>query len=368
MSDKDINVVINEVRAAHKSIDKEVHHGDALPFECKRCATTVVNLGNHYTVIKHKDAEAAIGAVWKMASVRVVLDRIEDHNMLRGQRDYLVIESDWPEYEPVKQALLARINGDIKGELKYVEGDNTLKLTVEECEQLKQDNTHVQYAALFGEDNGKYTEWVDDKGTYFTVPWGGSLQKGWKHIPNGAQVLTKEGKFFKWVNDFVFIMNGDSWEPTGYKDVADFFNHNWGKLKWQRQPTIYVDKTNADTLHANSKEDLLDTYWNALSEDQKRKALRDIMVALPVQQDHCPSDNLAVLYPHYHKDVSHLQTVDVYRVLELFGVTEHTIGHAIKKLLCAGVRGAKDSEKDVREAVDTLNRHLQMKAEDCNAK
>lgn len=247
MSNNDINVVINEVRAAHKPIDKEVHHGDAPGFEYKRCATTVVNLGNQYTVIKHKDAEAICGPEWKMSSVRVVLDRIEDHNMLRGQREYLVIESDWPEYESVKQALLARINGDIKSE-----------------------------------------------------------------------------------------------------------------------PTIYADKTNADTLQVNNKEELLDTYWNALSEAQKRKALRGIMVALPVQQDHCPSDNLAVLYPHYHKDVSHLQTVDVYRVLELFGVTEHTIGHAIKKLLCAGVRGAKDREKDVREAVDTLNRHLQMKAEDCN--
>ena len=72
-------------------------------------------------------------------------------------------------------------------------------------------------------------------------------------------------------------------------------------------------------------------------------------------------------HPHYHKDVSHLKTIDVYRTLELFGVTDQALGHAIKKLLCAGQRGAgKTFEQDVREAVDTLNRRLQMLAEDDN--
>lgn len=70
-------------------------------------------------------------------------------------------------------------------------------------------------------------------------------------------------------------------------------------------------------------------------------------------------------YSHYHKDVEHLKTIDVYRTLELFGVTDQALGHAIKKLLCAGQRGAgKTLEQDVREAVDTLNRRLQMLAED----
>lgn len=70
-------------------------------------------------------------------------------------------------------------------------------------------------------------------------------------------------------------------------------------------------------------------------------------------------------HSHYHKDVSHLKTIDVYRTLELFGVTDQALGHAIKKLMCAGQRGAgKTFEQDVREAVDTLNRRLQMLAED----
>jgi len=69
-------------------------------------------------------------------------------------------------------------------------------------------------------------------------------------------------------------------------------------------------------------------------------------------------------YPHYFKSVSHLETVDVYRVLTLFNVNDPCIQHAIKKLLCAGDRGDKSMIKDITEARDTLNRHLEMLQED----
>ena len=69
-------------------------------------------------------------------------------------------------------------------------------------------------------------------------------------------------------------------------------------------------------------------------------------------------------YPHYFKDVSKLETVDVYRVLTLFKVNDPCIQHAIKKLLCAGDRGDKSMIKDITEARDSLNRHLEMLQED----
>jgi hypothetical protein len=69
-------------------------------------------------------------------------------------------------------------------------------------------------------------------------------------------------------------------------------------------------------------------------------------------------------YPHYYKDVAHLKNVDVYRVLTLFKVNDPCLQHAIKKLLCAGDRGDKSDIKDITEARDTLNRHLEMLDED----
>lgn len=72
-------------------------------------------------------------------------------------------------------------------------------------------------------------------------------------------------------------------------------------------------------------------------------------------------------HSHYFKDVRHLEEVDVYRVLDLFNVTNQAIGHAAKKLLVAGGRGVKDIEKDVQEAIDTLTRWQSMRKEDKKA-
>jgi hypothetical protein len=73
-------------------------------------------------------------------------------------------------------------------------------------------------------------------------------------------------------------------------------------------------------------------------------------------------------FPHYFKALPAGCThVDVYRVLDLFGVTDAPIQHAIKKLLCAGARGAKDQAQDVAEAIATLQRWQQMRDEEQDA-
>jgi len=73
-------------------------------------------------------------------------------------------------------------------------------------------------------------------------------------------------------------------------------------------------------------------------------------------------------YSHYQKSVEHLKWIDVYRVLVLFGVTNPCLQHAIKKLLCAGQRGAKGQQQDVQEAIASLLRYLEMQTEDDEAK
>lgn len=69
-------------------------------------------------------------------------------------------------------------------------------------------------------------------------------------------------------------------------------------------------------------------------------------------------------FSHYVKDVSKLQKLDVYRVLELFEVKSPAIQHAIKKLLAAGKRGSKSVEKDVEEAIISLERWQDMRSEE----
>jgi len=69
-------------------------------------------------------------------------------------------------------------------------------------------------------------------------------------------------------------------------------------------------------------------------------------------------------HSHYFKNTINLDYIDIYRVLNLFEVTDPCIAHAIKKLLCAGQRGAKDETQDIQEAIDALSRWKAIQLED----
>ena len=58
---------------------------------------------------------------------------------------------------------------------------------------------------------------------------------------------------------------------------------------------------------------------------------------------------------------------DVYTVLEAFEVICPARQHAIKKLLCAGLRGKGDEMQDLSEARDAIDRAIQMHVSRLNA-
>ncbi len=78
----------------------------------------------------------------------------------------------------------------------------------------------------------------------------------------------------------------------------------------------------------------------SIEEHSGRKYLRTIHSALP-DNDRPPL------------------TIDVYCVLDAFDVTSHPIGHAIKKLLCAGIRDKGSKLKDLEEARDAISRAIE---------
>ena len=69
-------------------------------------------------------------------------------------------------------------------------------------------------------------------------------------------------------------------------------------------------------------------------------------------------------HPHYFKSVKGLDSIDVYRLLELFEVTCPVAQHIVKKALAAGKRGAKNRQRDMQDIVDSAERWLEMRAED----
>jgi len=64
----------------------------------------------------------------------------------------------------------------------------------------------------------------------------------------------------------------------------------------------------------------------------------------------------------YHKPCKGV-LIDVYDVLVAFGVTCPAMAHAIKKMLMAGQRGAKDSVQDKEEAIASIKRSIELESE-----
>ena len=66
----------------------------------------------------------------------------------------------------------------------------------------------------------------------------------------------------------------------------------------------------------------------------------------------------------YHRKIHSVQSltestvVDVYSVLEAFQVSCPARQHAIKKLLCSGIRGKGDTLQDLRETRDAVDRAI----------
>ena len=67
---------------------------------------------------------------------------------------------------------------------------------------------------------------------------------------------------------------------------------------------------------------------------------------------------------HYFKNVEHLDYIDVYRIIELFNISDPCLQHALKKLLVAGGRGHKDIDRDIQDVIDSCQRWQEMREED----
>ena len=69
-------------------------------------------------------------------------------------------------------------------------------------------------------------------------------------------------------------------------------------------------------------------------------------------------------HKHYFRDVSKYREIDVYRLLDVFGVVCPVAQHVVKKAIAAGQRGHKTLEKDWQDIGDSAARKLSMIAED----
>lgn len=155
-----------------------------------------------------------------------------------------------------------------------------------------------------------------EDGTYTITLGGGDIE-----IPEGAEYLTKcdeDGK--EWL---LFWMENCKW-CVGFDDEWVIYE----KVEW------YIDAWKGGAC----------IVWSRHTQPEE----------LPFIDDEPRA------HSHYFKDVSHLKEIDVYQVLQLFNVTDPCLQHIVKKALCAGQRGHKNFETDLKNIRDTAIRAIEI--------
>lgn len=140
---------------------------------------------------------------------------------------------------------------------------------------------------------------------------------------------------------------------------------------------IIGTKPNKDWILRNLKIDTLcylDEYEDYLFEDNEKRDYHTIITYNDLLANYLPKDtalNNAVDEalkevtknedkPNKYKKQCKGIEIDVYDVLKAFNVVNPAIQHAIKKLLAGGQRGYKDVEQDYNEAIQSIQRGIEL--------
>ena len=172
--------------------------------------------------------------------------------------------------------------------------------------------------------------------------------EGLIEIPEGAFAMSRGIGFYKMRGDEIMVKHPDAaWRKSAYEKISTIKG-----LAWQRE-TLNDKIASAEV----ARQEFIGVPFSDLPAFNFGAV--DDFVESNVEQ--------GAKHSHYKKDISHLDTLDIYRVTELFN--PHSCGaHIAKKALCSGQRGHKDLLTDIQDIIDTAERWKEMLIEDEKAK
>jgi hypothetical protein len=180
----------------------------------------------------------------------------------------------------------------------------------------------------------------------------------WSKAPEGAEFYdSDEWPLWYKIDDgkVFFFSEKECWIPSAF-DVSDIREEKGFYRRPKEWPTeeridnIGRNRTDDDLGHYNRNADeALGKNLNVYSEESKK----------PKSGSKIPFGNKydREIVGKYNTGVC---VVDVYRVLDAYKTGNAAIDHAIKKLLCAGERGAKDQKQDWLEAIQSIEQALRL--------
>ena len=108
---------------------------------------------------------------------------------------------------------------------------------------------------------------------------------------------------------------------------------------------------------------IIDGDWSVLWQREKESTMQEQLDYADELRNMGESGWSKEKHNHYKKDVSHLDMIDPYRIADLYAL-HPCADHIMKKSLCAGNRGHKDTLRDIQDIIDTAERWKQMIEED----
>lgn len=172
-------------------------------------------------------------------------------------------------------------------------------------------------------------------------------------VPCGANKLTKCGLclyFWNTVNNTTYV-DGTGWQPCDNDSLCTFEYYIMDSdvhVIWQRAP-------NQETIDA----------MNSGESEYLMQGANGVNLMESIEQLKMGESGSSKKHSHYKRDVSHLNTIDPYRIADLYDL-HPCAEHIMKKSLCAGGRGHKDLLRDIQDIIDTAERWKEMLEEDSN--
>lgn len=179
----------------------------------------------------------------------------------------------------------------------------------------------------------------------------------WSSISSDAGWITK----YQWLARRAELQNKPSWKgaPEWARWLAQDEDGEW---KWLgSNPSKYIDGWTANKLSRCKK---VGAYGAVIEKGTILCDWRDTLEKRPEQDDFAPfvsaedaaiSKQQAITPSKYTKTI-HGASVDVYDVLQAWGVSNPALQHLIKKALQCGQRGHKDNEQDLQDIIDSAIR------------
>ena len=151
-----------------------------------------------------------------------------------------------------------------------------------------------------------------------------------------------------------YIEKGELETEQKYNDVVEVFKQwgfNWGENAVKGYYKFKSSHSYADNLGIT--EDGFYHLAEFSSSKERKLTYNDIMSLKKVDTDNCAKDG-----NKYHREIIGFcgtkVEVDVYRVLDAFKTGSAASDHAVKKMLCTGIRGHKDYATDIDNAIESL--------------